>query len=87
MMLKHVSYYYRLPLLMIAWGTMACLHATINGFASLVILRFLLGVFESGFFPVRLTMNITTMTWEIGAHYYYAYLGSDLFPYPLLQEE
>ncbi|KAI7887302.1 MFS general substrate transporter [Lichtheimia hyalospora FSU 10163] len=40
-----------LPLLMIAWGTMACLHATIKGFASLAILRFLLGVFESGFFP------------------------------------
>ncbi|KAJ8653364.1 hypothetical protein O0I10_011015 [Lichtheimia ornata] len=50
-MLKKFTARRWLPLLMIAWGTMACLHATINGFASLVILRFLLGVFESGFFP------------------------------------
>ncbi|CDS05951.1 hypothetical protein LRAMOSA08479 [Lichtheimia ramosa] len=50
-MLKKFTARRWLPLLMIAWGTMACLHATIKGFTSLALLRFLLGVFESGFFP------------------------------------
>ncbi|KAG2227553.1 hypothetical protein INT45_002238 [Circinella minor] len=40
-----------LPLLMFCWGIIACLHATVSGYTELMILRFLLGVFESGFFP------------------------------------
>ncbi|KAI9276951.1 major facilitator superfamily domain-containing protein [Phascolomyces articulosus] len=40
-----------LPLLMMFWGLIACLHATVHGYTHLMILRFLLGVFESGFFP------------------------------------
>ncbi|KAI8145093.1 major facilitator superfamily domain-containing protein [Fennellomyces sp. T-0311] len=40
-----------LPLLMIAWGIIACLHATASSYAHLLTLRLLLGIFESGFFP------------------------------------
>ncbi|KAI8048750.1 major facilitator superfamily domain-containing protein [Gilbertella persicaria] len=40
-----------LPLLMICWGTMAILHATVKSYAELMTLRFFLGFFEAGFFP------------------------------------
>lgn len=80
MMFMHV--YFRLPLLMIAWGTMACLHATIKGFTSLALLRFLLGVFESGFFPVHNGQHSYDMQ-DTSSFY----LGSDLLPYFILQEE
>ncbi|KAI9310437.1 major facilitator superfamily domain-containing protein [Dichotomocladium elegans] len=40
-----------LPVLMLAWGAIACLHASVKSYAQLLALRFFLGVFESGFFP------------------------------------
>lgn len=48
--LSHINGY-RLPFLMVAWGTMACLHATTKSYTQLLLLRFFLGVFEAGFFP------------------------------------
>lgn len=42
---------YRLPLLMVLWGSMACLHAAVKNYAQLMTLRFFLGFFEAGFFP------------------------------------
>ncbi|RCH94373.1 hypothetical protein CU097_012115 [Rhizopus azygosporus] len=40
-----------LPFLMLLWGTIACLHATVRNYTQLLIFRFLLGFFEAGFFP------------------------------------
>ncbi|KAF1802631.1 major facilitator superfamily domain-containing protein [Mucor lusitanicus] len=40
-----------LPLLMICWGSIACLHATVKNYHQLMTLRFFLGFFEAGFFP------------------------------------
>ncbi|CAO3693816.1 unnamed protein product [Rhizopus stolonifer] len=40
-----------LPLLMLLWGTVACFHAAVHGYTQLIVLRFLLGFFEAGFFP------------------------------------
>ncbi|CAO3630814.1 unnamed protein product [Mucor hiemalis] len=40
-----------LPLLMVLWGSMACLHAAVKNYAQLMTLRFFLGFFEAGFFP------------------------------------
>lgn len=40
----------RLPFLMVAWGTIACCHAAAKNYAQLMVLRVLLGFFESGFF-------------------------------------
>ncbi|KAI8990855.1 major facilitator superfamily domain-containing protein [Mycotypha africana] len=40
-----------LPLLMVCWGSMACLHAAVKNFHQLMTLRFFLGFFEAGFFP------------------------------------
>ncbi|KAK4514919.1 uncharacterized protein ATC70_002526 [Mucor velutinosus] len=40
-----------LPLLMICWGSIACLHATVKSYHQLMTLRFFLGFFEAGFFP------------------------------------
>ncbi|KAI9254053.1 major facilitator superfamily domain-containing protein [Sporodiniella umbellata] len=40
-----------LPFLMFLWGSIACLHATVHGYARLLVLRFFLGFFEAGFFP------------------------------------
>ncbi|KAI9301884.1 major facilitator superfamily domain-containing protein [Cunninghamella echinulata] len=40
-----------LPTLMFLWGIMAILHATVSNYSQLLAYRFLLGVFESGFFP------------------------------------
>ncbi|GAA5795862.1 hypothetical protein HPULCUR_001224 [Helicostylum pulchrum] len=40
-----------LPLLMILWGSVACLHAGVKNYSQLMTLRFLLGFFEAGFFP------------------------------------
>ncbi|CEI98925.1 hypothetical protein CU097_008505 [Rhizopus azygosporus] len=40
-----------LPFLMLLWGTIACLHATVRNYHQLLIFRFLLGFFEAGFFP------------------------------------
>lgn len=40
-----------LPLLMICWGSIACLHATVKNYQQLMTLRFFLGFFEAGFFP------------------------------------
>ncbi|CAO0797286.1 unnamed protein product [Mucor circinelloides] len=40
-----------LPLLMICWGFIACLHATVKNYHQLMTLRFFLGFFEAGFFP------------------------------------
>ncbi|KAI9487467.1 MAG: major facilitator superfamily domain-containing protein [Benjaminiella poitrasii] len=40
-----------LPLLMICWGAIACLHAGVKNYYQLLTLRFFLGFFEAGFFP------------------------------------
>ncbi|KAI8370772.1 major facilitator superfamily domain-containing protein [Choanephora cucurbitarum] len=40
-----------LPLLMICWGSIAILHASVKNFTQLMTLRFFLGFFEAGFFP------------------------------------
>ncbi|KAI8383984.1 major facilitator superfamily domain-containing protein [Blakeslea trispora] len=40
-----------LPLLMVCWGSVAILHASVKNFAQLMTLRFFLGFFEAGFFP------------------------------------
>ncbi|GAN05548.1 MFS nicotinic acid transporter Tna1 [Mucor ambiguus] len=40
-----------LPLLMVCWGCIACLHATVKNYHQLMTLRFFLGFFEAGFFP------------------------------------
>ncbi|KAI8646788.1 major facilitator superfamily domain-containing protein [Parasitella parasitica] len=40
-----------LPLLMICWGSIACLHAAVKNYQQLMTLRFFLGFFEAGFFP------------------------------------
>ncbi|KAL1930106.1 hypothetical protein VTP01DRAFT_1260 [Rhizomucor pusillus] len=50
-LLKRFSARRWLPFLMVAWGTMACLHATTKSYTQLLLLRFFLGVFEAGFFP------------------------------------
>ncbi|KAI9493037.1 major facilitator superfamily domain-containing protein [Zychaea mexicana] len=50
-LLKRLTARRWLPLLMTIWGIIACLHATASSYAQLLVLRFLLGVFESGFFP------------------------------------
>jgi hypothetical protein len=36
---------------MFVWGGVATLHAAASSFSQLMALRFLLGLFESGFFP------------------------------------
>ncbi|CEP19942.1 hypothetical protein [Parasitella parasitica] len=41
----------QLPLLMICWGSIACLHAAVKNYQQLMTLRFFLGFFEAGFFP------------------------------------
>ncbi|KAI9363113.1 major facilitator superfamily domain-containing protein [Pilaira anomala] len=40
-----------LPLLMLLWGSIACLHAAVKNYTQLMTLRFFLGFFEAGFFP------------------------------------
>ncbi|KAL6709805.1 hypothetical protein ACN47E_000590 [Coniothyrium glycines] len=40
-----------LPIIMIIWGALTCVMAVINSFEHLVVLRILVGVFESGFSP------------------------------------
>ncbi|KAI9289389.1 major facilitator superfamily domain-containing protein [Umbelopsis sp. AD052] len=50
-MLKRYSAKVWLPLLMAIWGTIACCHAACKNYAQLLVLRVLLGFFESGFFP------------------------------------
>ncbi|KAI7891673.1 major facilitator superfamily domain-containing protein [Mucor mucedo] len=40
-----------LPLLMMLWGSIACLHAGVKSYSQLMTLRFFLGFFEAGFFP------------------------------------
>ncbi|KAI8393430.1 major facilitator superfamily domain-containing protein [Radiomyces spectabilis] len=51
MLLKRFTARRWLPLLMLAWGTVACLHASVKNYAQLMAFRFLLGFFEAGFFP------------------------------------
>lgn len=41
----------RLPFLMVCWGTIATAHSQVRNYKELLILRFLLGIWESGFFP------------------------------------
>ncbi|KAJ3542189.1 hypothetical protein NM688_g5998 [Phlebia brevispora] len=40
-----------LPVLMLGWGLMTMVLGAVNNFAALVVVRFLLGVFEAGLFP------------------------------------
>jgi MFS family permease len=40
-----------LPIIMIIWGALTCVMAVIHDFKHLVVLRILVGVFESGFAP------------------------------------
>ncbi|KAH8547870.1 major facilitator superfamily domain-containing protein [Umbelopsis sp. PMI_123] len=49
-MLKRYGAKVWLPLLMAIWGTIACCHAAAKNWAQLMVLRVLLGFFESGFF-------------------------------------
>jgi MFS family permease len=46
-----VLFVYRLPLLMICWGTIATAHSQVRDYTELMVLRFFLGIWESGFFP------------------------------------
>ena len=41
----------RIPMLMLGWGAMTMILGAVNGFAPLVVVRFLLGAFEAGLFP------------------------------------
>ncbi|KAG2181847.1 hypothetical protein INT44_008663 [Umbelopsis vinacea] len=50
-MLKKYSAKRWLPLLMICWGAIATAHSQVRGYTELMVLRFFLGIWESGFFP------------------------------------
>jgi hypothetical protein len=40
-----------LPIIMLSWGAMTTIYMGVQNYAGLVVLRFFLGVVESGFFP------------------------------------
>jgi hypothetical protein len=42
---------------MVVWGTIACCHAAAKNYAQLMVLRVLLGFFESGFFVCVTLIN------------------------------
>jgi hypothetical protein len=50
---------------MIVWGTIACCHAAAKNYAQLMVLRVLLGFFESGFF-VRLIFCPWSLLFSVG---------------------
>ncbi|GAB5587377.1 hypothetical protein Unana1_02277 [Umbelopsis nana] len=56
-LLKRYSAKVWLPFLMVVWGTIACCHAAAKNYAQLMVLRVLLGFFESGFFVCVTLIN------------------------------
>lgn len=69
---------------MISWGTMACLHATAKSYAQLLVLRFLLGVFEAGFFPGRIKAK--TRAWTVCLHKFMSVCRRSFLSDALLQK-
>jgi MFS family permease len=63
---EELTSFARLPLLMAIWGTIACCHAACKNYAQLLVLRILLGFFESGFF-VCITLSLSYVIWALGA--------------------
>ncbi|KAG2181945.1 hypothetical protein INT43_006870 [Umbelopsis isabellina] len=62
-MLKRYSAKVWLPFLMIVWGTIACCHAAAKNYAQLMVLRVLLGFFESGFFKSYIQATRIAIFW------------------------
>ena len=81
---------------MFCWGIIACLHATVSGYTELMILRFLLGVFESGFFPVKIKIRLELYLCilvlkinnsELTIIHVYNNIGCSFLSYIILQEK
>nr|XP_019012533.1 uncharacterized protein I206_02028 [Kwoniella pini CBS 10737]OCF51314.1 hypothetical protein I206_02028 [Kwoniella pini CBS 10737] len=70
-----------LGILVSIWGTIVCMHAVCKNFGSLMAVRFLLGLFESGVQPAL--MLLTTMYYRRNEHptiisYWYGMQGAQL---------